>query len=45
MTGLSLMSAPENEATLIILPRIKICGKEIFPLIARHPIMLGSGND
>jgi hypothetical protein len=29
----------------IILPRIKICGKEIFPLVFRHPIMLGLTND
>jgi hypothetical protein len=28
-----------------ILPRIKICGKEIFPLMLCHPIMLGSSND
>ncbi len=28
-----------------ILPRIKICGKGIFPLVLRHPIMLGLRND
>jgi hypothetical protein len=34
-----------NPVGTAILPRIKICGKEIFPLISRQPIMLGLSND
>jgi hypothetical protein len=31
--------------TRSILPRIKICGKEVFPLMTQAPIMFGSSND
>ena len=36
---------PVKSRRMSILPRIKICGKEIFPLMLCHPIMLGSSND